>query len=550
MADGVFVNIDALIKRGFMALEEGLWLEADGFFEQALNIDAENAEVYLGKLMAELKVHGRDEFLTYPQPFDDKLNYKRALRFGDAELIMELEGYNIIIRDRIEEKQIETVYINALKAMNFAKSEQQFLSAAEMFESISGYKDSAELIIKCREMAEIARKDEIYNRANMFFDTHRDWRGTSDEIDNLQESVALLEHIPDWRDSAEKIEVLKAKIDEVRVWLEQNQQNQEQRQNDEKLNAQRKEKLYKKIAFIAIPLVCFILAIVIIFNIFMPINSKVTAVKETISAGAIHTVGLKKDGTVVAVGDNEYGQCDIEEWEDIVAISAGYEHTVGLKKDGTVVAAGYSEDGQCDVGNWENIVAISAGYGYTVGLKKDGTMVAVGNNGEGQCNIENWEDIVAISAGYGYTVGLKKDGTVIAVGDNDFGQCDVDDWKNIVSVSAGVHHTVGLKRDGTVVAVGSNAYGQCDVEDLEDIVSISTGYNYTVGLKKDGRVIVVEDNDNDTAWGVAEEWEDMVSISTGYFHTVGLKEDGTAVAVGNHDYGKCSVDDWTDIKLP
>ena len=43
------------------------------------------------------------------------------------------------------------------------------------------------------------------------------------------------------------------------------------------------------------------------------------------------------------------------DWTDIVAISAGYWHTVGLKADGTVVAVGYNEFGQCDVSGWTNI---------------------------------------------------------------------------------------------------------------------------------------------------------------------------------------------------
>jgi hypothetical protein len=63
-------------------------------------------------------------------------------------------------------------------------------------------------------------------------------------------------------------------------------------------------------------------------------------------------VGLKSDGTVVAVGNNAYGQCDVEDWTDIVAIAAGKSHTVGLKSDGTVVAVGNNEYGQCDVDNW------------------------------------------------------------------------------------------------------------------------------------------------------------------------------------------------------
>lgn len=74
-----------------------------------------------------------------------------------------------------------------------------------------------------------------------------------------------------------------------------------------------------------------------------------------VSAGTKHTVGLKSDGTVVAVGFNNCGQCDVSGWTDIVAVSSGYEHTVGLKSDGTVVAVGYNKYGQCDVSGWTDI---------------------------------------------------------------------------------------------------------------------------------------------------------------------------------------------------
>ena len=39
--------------------------------------------------------------------------------------------------------------------------------------------------------------------------------------------------------------------------------------------------------------------------------------ETTISAGALYTIGLKSDGTVVAVGDNAYGQNDVSSWTDI-----------------------------------------------------------------------------------------------------------------------------------------------------------------------------------------------------------------------------------------
>ena len=71
-----------------------------------------------------------------------------------------------------------------------------------------------------------------------------------------------------------------------------------------------------------------------------------------LAAGRGHTVGLKADGTVVATGLNNYGQCDVAAWKDVVAISAGSWHTVGLLSDGTLVATGNSEAGQCDIRDW------------------------------------------------------------------------------------------------------------------------------------------------------------------------------------------------------
>ena len=80
-------------------------------------------------------------------------------------------------------------------------------------------------------------------------------------------------------------------------------------------------------------------------------------------------------------------------WKDIVAVSAGGSHTVGLKADGTVVAVGVNYYGQCNVSGWKDIVAVSAGRDHTVGLKADGTVVAVGDNDYGKCDVDGWTDI-------------------------------------------------------------------------------------------------------------------------------------------------------------
>ncbi len=219
------------------------------------------------------------------------------------------------------------------------------------------------------------------------------------------------------------------------------------------------------------------------------------------------TIGLRSDGTVVAAGWNKTGQCNVSDWQDIVAVCAGYSHTVGLRSDSTVVAVGRNDYGQCDVSDWRDIVAVCVGYSHTVGLRSDGTVVAAGESffvARNTCKISDWRDIVAVCAGESHAVGLRSDGTVVAVGGNTYGECNVSDWCDIVAVCAGYSYTVGLRSDGTVVAVGHNLYGQCNVSD----------------------------------------WCDIVAVCAGDFYTVGLRSDGTVVAVGHNLYGQCGVSDW------
>ncbi len=273
--------------------------------------------------------------------------------------------------------------------------------------------------------------------------------------------------------------------------------------------------------------------------------------RETVSAGGMHTVALRTDGTVLAVGYNSSGQCDVDDWQGIVAVSAGYDHTAGLRADGTVVAVGANASGQCDVGEWQDIVAVSAGWSHTVGLRADGTVVAAGRDGFGQCSVSHWQDVVAISAGEDCTFGLRSDGTVISTGRDEYGRRAVEDWQNIVAISAGEYHTVGLRADGTVVAVGRNSNGECDVDGWRDIVAISAAGCHTAGLRSDGTVLELGSTSLNANNRIeVENWKDIVAASAGQSWTVGLRADGTVLAEGIGSRGQCNVGGWTDIALP
>ena len=49
-------GVDTLLRRVFIFLEDGNWQAADEYAEKVLDIDPENAQAYLGKLMAELAI--------------------------------------------------------------------------------------------------------------------------------------------------------------------------------------------------------------------------------------------------------------------------------------------------------------------------------------------------------------------------------------------------------------------------------------------------------------------------------------------------------------
>jgi len=45
-----------------------------------------------------------------------------------------------------------------------------------------------------------------------------------------------------------------------------------------------------------------------------------------VAAGYYHTVGLRSDGTVVAVGDDECGQCNVHKWTNNIQVAALLSH--------------------------------------------------------------------------------------------------------------------------------------------------------------------------------------------------------------------------------
>ena len=82
-----------------------------------------------------------------------------------------------------------------------------------------------------------------------------------------------------------------------------------------------------------------------------------------ISAGNLHSLAVRADGSIVCWGDNTFGQAPPAVMEgDFVAVAAGYKHSLALRADGSVACWGDNDDGQAPPGGVEgDFVAVAAG---------------------------------------------------------------------------------------------------------------------------------------------------------------------------------------------
>ena len=589
-------NTAPLLERAFMFLEDGNWQDADQYCEKVLDQDPKCAQAYLGKLMAEQQVRKQEALANQKQPFDKSNNYQKVMRFGDEALRGTLEGYIAHIRQRNEEARLSKLYTAARQRMDAARSETDYKQVAEQFAAIPNHRDADELRQQCLEQAEVCRKEAIYNGAAA--------TAAQESPDTLREAAKRLTEIPGWRDTdqlranylkrADELEAeariaAKKRAEEERLAAEKRAEEEhlaaERKAEDERKAAEIQKKRKKIIAIIGAAAAVILIAVfLLVTKVIQPSNAYKKAeayladgkvaraaicfaqlgnykdaetrsielwdenrsIDDIISISSVHAVGLRTDGTVAAAGNNEYGQCDVDKWNDIVAVSTGELHTVGLKSDGTVVAAGDNSKGQCDVSEWHDIVSIYAGTWHTFGICADGTVVTTGDTW--QCAVEDWKDIIAISGGTLHTVGLRADGTVVAVGSNEYGQLDVDGWTDIVAIATGDTNTFGLRSDGTLVTAGENYKGQTDVDHWSDIAAISAGFGHMVGTKKDGTFVTVGSNEEGQL--DISGWDNITAIAAGGFCSFGLHPDGTVTAIGTNGHGQCDVSDWEGIAMP
>ena len=275
-------------------------------------------------------------------------------------------------------------------------------------------------------------------------------------------------------------------------------------------------------------------------NIENPTESEINKSKIIeVSAGGYFTVALKDDGTVIAWGKNNYGQCNVpSDLRNVKQISAGYEHAVALREDGTALVWGrYSLEQNQFISKFQNIKDISANYSYTAFVCETGKLYSCGNSEDVDFGAEGlvFKDVVEkVDTAEQHLLALDRNGNLIITGRARSELVNIpDNIGSVADFSACSSFCVALNTNGEIFAWGFNSAGELDVPDgLSDVVDIETGWFTGVALRENGTLV---------SWGAADnkalnesgEIKEIIDVSVSRSHIAALKSDGTVFIWGD-----------------
>lgn len=275
-----------------------------------------------------------------------------------------------------------------------------------------------------------------------------------------------------------------------------------------------------------------------------------------ISAGEQHLLVQKLDGSLYAVGSNEYGELGVEDLaasesailvkvaNNPASFAAGGKQSLLIDANGKAYAWGNNSEGQLGQGRDDRLsvpvllatgvsqLALSNSVAYAI--RDDGSLLGWGDNHDGRLGdggtrsrstlVKLGEGFASVSNGNTQAFGIKTDGSLWAWGLNDFGQLGLGDVVNrnrpakvgdgYSAVAAGAEHTLALKTDGSLWAWGRNRYGQ-----------LGNGlFEQRFGTQANPLPTKVGDG--------------YTAILAGAHHNLALRADGSLWAWGWNDYGQ------------
>jgi alpha-tubulin suppressor-like RCC1 family protein len=226
----------------------------------------------------------------------------------------------------------------------------------------------------------------------------------------------------------------------------------------------------------------------------------------SLAGGASHSLYVREDGSVFAMGDNSYGQLgagdtiprtvpvQVTQPRTAIAVGAGDYHSLIVFRDGSLYAMGRNDQGQLGDGTQENrnfpirirkqgVVGADGGAGHSVFLTADGAVWTVGRCIEGQLGngttsgsdtpfMAHAGGVTGVRAGANYTLFTTDDSAMWGMGDNRQGQLGLISSildqltptvlvsSNVAQMAAGAQHSAYISQSNALYLSGNNDYGQ------------------------------------------------------------------------------------------
>lgn len=149
-------------KRALQSLEDGDWDKADEMLEEALNLDPENGEAHLGKLLLALECRTVEALEEEEEPLSSNSHYARVMKYAAPERKNQVMAINQLITTRKKERDMAEAYHAALALRHKVRTSEEARELAELFEMLGDYEDAAKYAETSREMAEKLATEEHY----------------------------------------------------------------------------------------------------------------------------------------------------------------------------------------------------------------------------------------------------------------------------------------------------------------------------------------------------------------------------------------------------
>ena len=141
--------------------------------------------------------------------FDENINFKKIIRFGNEKLTKQIKEALNNCKINIENEEFEKIYRKAIKIIAIGTKEKDFIDASELLTTISGYKDSDELYQKCISKIDSIKKDNILTAGKSYINCN--------QMDDIEKAIPLLKSISGYKDSDEILLKCHQKISEIKI---------------------------------------------------------------------------------------------------------------------------------------------------------------------------------------------------------------------------------------------------------------------------------------------------------------------------------------------